>query len=778
MEGHPPKEPYFDLARGAADAAVLVPPPFAYPGTSARVFPLAASMDILRSFCDQYLNVGPPEVAVFRPALPYVILAVLDYGHMALESENLGWVAQHEIYFGIPVEKWRLSRGRMIFEGWLLNAPFIFVDNAASLTTGREVYGWNKTLASLRPRLQGWLADPRKPIRFLTVSVKGYGPRDAEKIRLLEVNQRLSQNPSFAPADLATVDPFQGISQSASGAALIAGNLMDLLLHPPLAGFAPRGGYRKSDAQILLEGLSQLFGFLTNPGLNVITLKQFRDARDTNDICYQALVESRLAVTRFNHGGPLGLCNLLLGDITGGFRIHLHDNPAFPIVSSLGLQVARQRKLGGNAVSTLEPFFPFWISVDLTYNRGVNLAWRMLGSPWHDSRGAKVPSGRRNWSYNTVAGGAEQEWVSPLVIPKATVDVFPLRVHDRRRLALFVHEYLNHHGEPDTFEPWGGHVYMVSSRSRIFSQAQSSAVCEVAFYVPLLWKQNGRLKGVAVAKPYSFVDDPNFAMTLREVQGVPAMDATIVTPRHSWLRQELRRRGRQEPVLRVKAAVFTLLEAGLRSKNRTVIEVLSQGLPAPMPALGDSLGPEVGDQLLKMGNKVLSGQANLQVLTLKQFRDAKHPNRACYQSLVLEPWTLFRRLQPEPLGAGTRVRLYRYPSLPLAVPLGLIHPPRPPKKLEKELLADVLTPDHPFRIELNVYMGCSEVLYRTAGNLPWVKVKVKAKAKGRDVQPSRETIEEIERFHEVFLGGPQLVIQALLRSSGAEAEGKSGRGAA
>jgi hypothetical protein len=706
---------------------------------------------------------------VFRPALPYVLLAVLDYGQMALEAENLGWVAQHEIYFGILLEKWRLHRGRMVFEGWLLNTPFIFVDNAASLTTGREVYGWNKTLVSLRPRQQGWLVDPRKTVRFLTVSVRGYGTRDAGQVRLLEINQRLGQNPSFAPADLAKTDPFRGLSDLASGAWLTAGNLMDLLLHPPLAGFAPRGAYRKDDlkgeAQILREGQRQLRGFLTNPGVGVITLKQFRDARNTHEICYQALVESRLPVTRFNHGGPLGLYNLLQGDITGGFRIHLHDNQAIPIVSSLGLQVARQRKLGKSTVSVLEPFFPFWVNVDLTYNKGVNLAWRTFGSPWYDSRGAEVRGGRPGWSYNTVAGGAEQEWVSPLIIPKATVDVFPLRVHDRRRLARFIHEYLNHHGEPDTFEPWGGHVYMVSSRSRIFSQAQSSAVCEVAFYVPLLWKQNGRLKGVAVAKPYSFVDDPNFAMTLREVQGVPAMDATIVTPEHSWLRQGKRRKGRQEPVLRVKAAVFTLLEAGLESKDRTVIEIMSQGAPA---LAGDALGPEVLEQLLTMGSKVLSGQANLQVLTLKQFRDAERPHRACYQSLVLEPWTLFQRRPPVPLGAGTRVQIYRYPSLPLAVPLGLIHSRRPPEKLADQVLVDVLTPDHPFRIELDVYMAGSEVLYRTAGTLPWVK------ARDRDpgVQPSRATAEEIERFREVFLGGPQPVIQALLGSAAAEERGE------
>ncbi|HEY2289984.1 MAG TPA: hypothetical protein VGM86_04705, partial [Thermoanaerobaculia bacterium] len=217
--------------------------------------------------------------------------------------------------------------------------------------------------------------------------------------------------------------------------------------------------------------------------------------------------------------------------------------------------------------------------------------------------------------------------------------------------------------------------------------------------------------------------------------------------------------------------VFTLLEAGLESKNRTVIEVLSQGLPAPA---GDSLEPEIVAQLLKMGSKVLSGQANLQVLTLKQFRDAERPHRACYQSLVLEPWTLFQRRPPEPLGAGTRVRIYRYPSLPLAVPLGLIQATRPPSKLADQVLADVLTPDHPFRIELDIYMARSEVLYRTAGSLPWIKVE----NRGRDVQPSRVAVEEIERSREVFLDGPQPVIETLLASAGAEAAQERGEGAA
>src|SRR3954454_17913880 len=190
---------FFDVARGWADEAYLVPPPFSYPGVTARVFPLRANMNILSSFCQRYLNVLPKEVCYLRPALPCVLLVILDYGEMALETANLGWVAQHEVLFEVPLERWRRVQGRMVFDGWVLNTPFIFVDNASSLTTGREVYGWPKVLASLRPSVEEWLADPRNPTRLLSLSIKGFGGRDAEKIPLLSIDHGLDQNLSFAP---------------------------------------------------------------------------------------------------------------------------------------------------------------------------------------------------------------------------------------------------------------------------------------------------------------------------------------------------------------------------------------------------------------------------------------------------------------------------------------------------------------------------------------------------------------------------------------------------
>jgi len=754
MESYPGGKPFFDMARGAAEATILAVPPFLFPGVTARVFPLRASMNLLSAFCRRYLNVAPPEVCELQPYLPYVFLVVLDYGQGAVETANLGWVSQHEIFFAVPLQKWHREAGRMVFDGWVLNTPFIFVDNASSLTIGREVYGWPKVLASLAPSIDEWLVDPRNPTQLLSLNVKGFGSRrDAEEVPLLRIDQGLGQNPSFAPGDLAEADPFRRLSRLTRGIWQAGVDLVSLLLRFPLSGFDPRMADREGSTEVLFTSLRQLSNLAGNPGVDVVTLKQFRDAESPNNICYQALIASRLSVNRFNHGGPLGLYSLLQGDVTGGFRIRLYDHPCFTIGSSLGLKAYRERTDLGHTVSVLRPVFPFWLSIDMTYGKGRNLGWRMRDSPWYGREGEIAGASNPSYSYNTVAGAGQQEWIGPYVIPRSRCEVYPLKVYDEDQLDRFIFDYLNP-GEPHSFERWGQHVFLVASRSRVFSQARSAMYSQVAIYVPLLWHKGGRLNGIVMAKPYAFVDNPVFAMTMREVQGIPAVDATIETPRQSRLHQG--------PVLRMETDVFTVLNAGMGAERRPLIEVMPPpaGYSAPQTPNRNK-----GDKgLLDQAKGYFGVPVKVPMLTLKQFRDARDPDLACYQALILEPWTMFgtqfQRLEP-----GTRVCIYQYPSIPLAKTLGLVNPeqaPAPSPRKKRRAMVDVLTPDDPFRIELNITIGLAEVLSRTAGYLPWIQ-------KGE--APSQETRKV---FKDILKWGPHEVFAALLDSIPAAEPGPAG----
>lgn len=686
--------PYYNTALGAAETTLVVPPPFSYPGVTARIFPLRASLNILSSFCDRYLNVAP-EICELRPYFPYVLLVVLDYGRMALEESNLGWVSQHEVFFEVPLGMWRRGpRGRRIFEKWVVNTPFILVDNAASLTTGRESYGWPKVLAKLQYNPESWLKDPRNPIRFLTLDVQGL---NRDSLPLIDIEQMLHQNTALLPPSLELIDPFGTLSRLSRASWAIGFDLAQLLVGSPLAGFRPRqAGERR---EVLLDSLRRLSGFFGEPVLDVVTLKQFRDAADPTQICYQALVESQMSIARYNTGGFLGLYNLLQGDITGGFRIRLHENPAFPIVESLGLDVVKERTSGGRTVWFLEPFFPFWMSVDLTYAKGDTLCWRRRDTPWYEEDVPVCYPKRSRVAFNTVAGAAEQVWYGPFSIPEATFDVFPLRA-DEETLRGFIDRYLNkrdsgsdlHH-----FKLLGRHVYLVASSNRIFSQGRAAAwmeTREISFYVPLWWHTPEGYE-FAMATPFAFVDNPNLAVTMREVQGVPAMNATMEAPSRFWKKDA--------PRLRMKADVFTALDAGLKAEQQTVLEVDYLSMASCDPKA-----------------KPWKGSREIRRLMLKQFRDATDPERACYQALIREPWTLEEPRRITRLSQDTQVRIFRYPSLPLVAILGLDAKETLAPQAQEGTIADVLKPELPFRIELSLKIGLGEALAHTAGFLPWI----------------------------------------------------------
>ncbi len=144
--------PYFNMTRAAANLTSC--PPFDLSGMTIRYLPLRAKINSLRKFCDDYLNLMPPEIAEFRPSMPYVFLQLVHYGHMAQEVQNSGWVSQNEVVFSIFLDWYKKVDGEYIFQDTASVSPFIFVDQAASQATGREVYGW--------PKLDCWSVRGRK----------------------------------------------------------------------------------------------------------------------------------------------------------------------------------------------------------------------------------------------------------------------------------------------------------------------------------------------------------------------------------------------------------------------------------------------------------------------------------------------------------------------------------------------------------------------------------------------------------------------------------------
>jgi hypothetical protein len=421
------KPPYVDPAGNTGQGQLPVRPPFEFTGVTSRVFPLKANMARLTQFVDAYVNMDiPPEIAHFKPALPYVYMMVLDYGSMSsasMQAQNVGWVSQHEVTFTVPLQRWCKEGGQLVFKDWAAVSPFIFVDDEVSLTTGREVYGWPKMAGRVDAVTPMWEHHPLEGERLFAFSAsvfpKVYAGESEEQRVLLQIDSdprlRLSE---FPPDPGNAWAPWVVWQQAATSSLQLMGQAADMVLalrsrgyrtsrNPAslkaMAGrgldYALRLGPELLRKQVTasanrLLGTGFIGGQAAAPGgsavaFDNITVKQFRDAQEPERACYKALIRSRMGIERFNGGGLLGDAGLLRGDPSGGYTIRVHRYEAMPIIQSLGIEVAKDdHHADGTHVSLLKPVFPFWSDVDLYYGAGEPICSRLY---------AQGVEGLENW---------------------------------------------------------------------------------------------------------------------------------------------------------------------------------------------------------------------------------------------------------------------------------------------------------------------------------------------------------------------------------------------
>jgi hypothetical protein len=516
---------YIDPAGDARDGSLPVRPPFQFTGVTARVFPLKANMARLAAFCDAYVNMDiPPEIVHYRPALPYVYLMVLDYGSMSsasMHAQNVGWVAQHEVAFTVPLERWRKENGKLVFKDWACVSPFIFVDDEMSLTTGREVYGWPKVAGTVDASVSLWASHPLAGSRVFSFSTQVFPHVYAGKSEQARVLLTIDADPALSyarfPVDAGNAwSPWNALAQATRSSLSLMGQAADLVWALPVRGFRTdrslgalkamgtrAAGYlARLGPPLLAERLGlPAVGASGPPGLSFdnITVKQFRDAQEPDRACYKALVRSRMGVERINRSGLLGDANLLRGDTSGGYTLRVHRYDSQPIIQSLGIEVTRSEELGdGTAVSVLKPVFPFWNDVDLYYGAGELVCSRIYthGAPgsngWVDAQppaftalpaaaaaqppadpatppgpdhAAAAPAGPAlecAGDYNTALGAATQPVAGPFDFPDVTLQVYPL-LADRVQLDAFVERYLNQplREAGVDFETMGSYAYLL-----------------------------------------------------------------------------------------------------------------------------------------------------------------------------------------------------------------------------------------------------------------------------------------------------------------------------
>ncbi|UCE63149.1 MAG: acetoacetate decarboxylase family protein [Nitrospirota bacterium] len=259
-----------------------IPPPYSFPKVQVFSFTLRADPFSLLELCNTHLNFGMSLNGAidqngfgYTPLAPMVDLEVLTYPNMFSEYDfgsppfkGRGYIWQNELYFRVWVVKWIKTFGIPHTTGEIeMFIPYIFVNNAWSVITGREVIGYPKVLASF----DGITKDSTSNRITMSTHVYDVYDRDTE----------LTERPVVEivlPAD--PIDP--NLPTDIPELAWPWGRVADVFNLDQLD-------------DLVFTGLLDILG-----GLNFRTIqcKQSRDAETPEMACHQSLIQAELEVTR------------------------------------------------------------------------------------------------------------------------------------------------------------------------------------------------------------------------------------------------------------------------------------------------------------------------------------------------------------------------------------------------------------------------------------------------------------------------------------------------
>lgn len=765
-------------------------PPFIFNGLSSRVFPLRANLDSLQRFVNRYLNFVPESVGRFRASVPYVFLSVLDYGQVA-ESRGLGWFAQMEVFFAVPLEWYRWVDGQWVFHDWATITPFIYVNDNYSVPLGRTVMGFPKVLSQVTAVHSDWVRDPVAPVTLASVETEvfpaAYEGRRLENRVFLEVMREAPMSNLRVPFDpRSPIAPWTVASHLANA---MGGFGRDALWLAQALRIFPQ--LTLPGAPAVLREMAQRMAPAMAPGgrgavTNSLNLKQFRRADRHDRLAYQALTNGPMVTSAFNKGGLLGEERTLLGDLAGGHTIRLHEYATLPIARTLGLEAHRRWRGDGVDVAEFRPVMPFWMDVNVSLEPSTNLAWRSSDGVWKDGSGHVMPPDQSPGAehaprgaaaemphFNSVLASTAEAITGPFEYAGTAMRVLPL-LAERERLQAFIDDSINSAitdpalrsddgteqvrlevwsrpaAQVDAGIPIGGthaYVYMVAtSFAGVLSGSNNVgdwAKFELAFLVPVKWQRkkaggDWETLGVGVVPAFVFVDDCIATISRFEVQGIDARTANFIRPESTWLSDGADEDKPRQTLLRVEAEVWAALQAGQQAKVEPIVEIVQREVNAGLGGLAtqdnafvwaEKLRIELGT---KKGTKhkypddckvaralaleLMGNQAPLAMYTLKQFRDAVDPDKACYQSLVRISRQFTELVDMCEIEETLAVRIRDYPKLKIVEQLGLFAARLPDSGAGVQYSAQAI---RPFYVRGTLFEPLAEELMTRSGSRLW-----------------------------------------------------------
>lgn len=314
------------------------PQPYIVTGGKFVCFALSAKRAAVQAVVDRYFNIPSGGEAEYRVLADYVIAGLLHIADSRSGSredqDDQAFYVESDLLFFVPVAYGKTVNGTFRSERVVWFVPLVFVDTAAAVAEGREVYGFPKLLARCdMPRVAG------DPAYFAVHTGVYQGVPVARQLREATIFEAIRH-------DAATFGERE--ETWTSGLDAITG-MLDLLR----INSNPGGGLGA-----IWEGAREKLEMLS-PDQRLLVLKQFRDARDGTKACLLQIVECPIRVTGFAGAG------LLKGDWTVTL-------PTFET-----LDIARDLGIVSNG-GPITPLAAYWTEIDCVMENGI-VVWSAGG---------------------------------------------------------------------------------------------------------------------------------------------------------------------------------------------------------------------------------------------------------------------------------------------------------------------------------------------------------------------------------------------------------------
>lgn len=669
----------------------------------AQIFPLPADIDQMQRFLDQYLNFpdgsrpDPEDPPVyFKPAAPFVLMEVANYGRVSENIKNLGWFSQREIAFGMAVE-WYARKGDDIqFIKYALFYPYVYVDTALGITAGRAIYGWSKApieVATLRRDLKTLNAVPEPlapafdpPTDELLVAANLLVPQDKPSIeegrkKLLEVRRsRYLQAAGSALPDLLTAVP-----RAVNASLNVGWEAVKFLWESreygsgqikALSKTLPH--YRGMMSKYLPGWLTETSGYRpgdTEPAgspTSIITFKQIREVDNTragspskDEACFQGILESEMSIKRISDGGSL--VDLTNPDPSAGISIDLYGiekiDKKMVELGIIGQEVVRDPKSRkapvapgqGERAFRVTPFLPFWVRMDLKYSLADYEVWRTNLTGW-TANNTPVPRKERPIRYTRLGAGAASEVPPPQFFPTVRMRVFPIPA-DPTTIDALIKSYLDNEYKPGgryfefvrvgDFPAASGHkgdavvVAILSDFVNASRTVQKYGDYELTFAIPIRWTDlASKGSGIGLMHALSFVGTYWNTITTSEAYGRSVLRARFESAPFTETLPPTPNQSHVTVVL--KSQIFPGGDAYQAVEDLPLLELHQIDDPtkppvelnSPMIGSGN-VGMTVDHVLDELGLPEFKAKADpFYSIALKQVRDGSDPTKADYQASV------------------------------------------------------------------------------------------------------------------------------------------------